>query len=102
MAIFKPFSGSSDKLDNLPVKDGQFIITTDNGKIYFDDNQDRIEINKLTNATETSDGLMSSEDKIKLENALTSTPNADTSTVGGLKVRLDGTTLYITNDGSDA
>ena len=29
-------------------------------------------------------------------------PNASATVVGGLKVRLDGTTLYITNDGSDA
>lgn len=29
-------------------------------------------------------------------------PNASPTVVGGLKVRLDGTTLYMTNDGSDA
>jgi hypothetical protein len=31
-----------------------------------------------------------------------SIPNASSTVVGGIKVRLDGTTLYITNDGSDA
>lgn len=29
-------------------------------------------------------------------------PNASPTTVGGFKARLDGTTLYLTNDGSDA
>lgn len=28
-------------------------------------------------------------------------PNADSTVVGGLKVRLDGSTLYITNDGTN-
>ena len=28
-------------------------------------------------------------------------PNADSTVVGGLKVRLDGSTLYITNDGAN-
>ena len=32
----------------------------------------------------------------------TTLANASSTTVGGLKVRLDGTTLYITNDGSNA
>lgn len=31
-----------------------------------------------------------------------SVPDASSTVVGGLKVRLDGTTLYMTNDGSDA
>lgn len=30
------------------------------------------------------------------------TPNASTSTVGGLTVRLSGTSLYIRNDGGEA
>jgi hypothetical protein len=102
MAVFKPYRVSSDRLNSLPIKDGQFIITSDTGKTYFDNGTTRVEINKYNNATKTSDGLMSADDKIKLENALTATPNASSTTVGGIKVRVDGDTLYVTNDGSDA
>jgi hypothetical protein len=89
MAIFKPYSGSSDKLDNLPIKNGQFIITTDDGKLYFDADKKRIEVNKISNATTTSDGLMSAEDKIKLDEM----NNAD----GRIDFSIDSSKTYKTD-----
>jgi hypothetical protein len=33
---FSPKIGKQLNLENLPVKDGQFIVTTDDSKIYVD------------------------------------------------------------------
>ena len=37
MAEFKPIKTTSSKLDSLAKKEGQFIITTDDGKLYYDE-----------------------------------------------------------------
>lgn len=36
MALFKPYKITSDKLADLPVREGQIIITTDTTKLYVD------------------------------------------------------------------
>ena len=36
MALFKPYKITSDKLADLPVREGQIIITTDTRKLYVD------------------------------------------------------------------
>jgi hypothetical protein len=36
MAIFKPYKIKSSQIDNLPVKEGQIIFTTDTKEIYLD------------------------------------------------------------------
>lgn len=44
MAQFKPYRLLSSQLDNLSIKDGQIIITTDNGHIYLDTTEGRKQI----------------------------------------------------------
>lgn len=45
MALFKPYKITSDKLEDLAIKEGQIIITTDTKKLYVDVSAtERIEI----------------------------------------------------------
>lgn len=45
MALFKPYKITSDKLEDLTIKEGQIIITTDTKKLYVDVSAtERIEI----------------------------------------------------------
>ena len=47
MAQFKPYKILSTELDNLPILEGQYIITTDDRKQYLDiNNTERIAINE--------------------------------------------------------
>ena len=36
MAMFKPYKILSSQLSSLPIKEGQFIITTDTAEMYVD------------------------------------------------------------------
>ena len=36
MALFKPYKILSSQLNSLPITEGQFIITTDDGSLYVD------------------------------------------------------------------
>ena len=36
MALFKPYKITSDKLNSLTIREGQFIIVTDTEEIYVD------------------------------------------------------------------
>ena len=36
MALFKPYKITSDKLSDLPVREGQIVVTTDTKKLYVD------------------------------------------------------------------
>lgn len=36
MAVFKPYKVLSSQLSSLPIKEGQFIITTDTNQIFVD------------------------------------------------------------------
>lgn len=50
-AIFKPYKILSAELDSLPILEGQYIITTDNGKQYLDiDSYTRLELNQSDNS----------------------------------------------------
>lgn len=40
MAKFKPYKILSTELDNLPIREGQFIVTTDTHEIYIDTEDD--------------------------------------------------------------
>ena len=54
MAIFKPYKITSSQLENLPIAEGQFIVTTDTNKIYLDESaSNRIEL--IPVPTKTSD-----------------------------------------------
>ena len=54
MAIFKPYKITSSQLENLPITEGQFIVTTDTNKIYLDEStSSRIEL--IPVPTKTSD-----------------------------------------------
>lgn len=46
MAEFKPYQVDSSKLNTLPIEEGQFIVTTDDGKIYVDKGTERKELCK--------------------------------------------------------
>lgn len=71
MALFKPYKVTENQLAAIPIKDGQFIFTTDTKKIYLDKN-DTERILALSDttyevATQLANGLMSKEDKKKLD-----------------------------------
>lgn len=36
MALFKPYKILSSQLNSLPITEGQFIVTTDDGSLYVD------------------------------------------------------------------
>ena len=125
MAKFKPYKILESQLDSLPIKEGQFILTTDTNKLYSDvAENERILISPdaitdlsingkiitytrldgttgtittqdttYTVASDTKNGLMSSEDKIKL-NAIES--GAQKNTVTGVKG--DSESLYRTGN----
>lgn len=46
MAQIKMLRGTSTNLGNVVIKDGQLLITVDEGKIYLDNGSTRIELNK--------------------------------------------------------
>ncbi len=125
MAKFKPYKILESQLDSLPIKEGQFILTTDTKKLYSDTaantrilispdaitdlsvNGTTITYTRLDGTTgtittkdttysvasETKNGLMSSDDKAKL-NAIES--GAQKNTVTGIKG--DSETLYRTGN----
>ena len=125
MAKFKPYKILESQLDSLPIKEGQFILTTDTKKLYSDTaantrilispdaitdlsvNGKTITYTRLDGTTgtittqdttysvasETKNGLMSSDDKAKL-NAIES--GAQKNTVTGVKG--DSESLYRTGN----
>jgi hypothetical protein len=64
MAMFKPYRVSSNKLNDLPIKDGQFIITTDSAQIYFDNGNTRVKTGIETDPTVPSHVKAISENDI--------------------------------------
>jgi hypothetical protein len=47
MALFKPYKGLSSQLESLPIREGQFIITTDTNALYIDiSNSSRIRLDQ--------------------------------------------------------
>lgn len=114
MAKFKPYKILESQLDSLPIREGQFILTTDTKKLYsdtaantrilispdaitdlsvdgktitythLDGTTDIITTQDTTYsvASETKNGLMSSDDKVKL-NAIES--GAQKNTITGVK-----------------
>lgn len=70
---------SANKLAQIPVKEGQIIFVSD-GAVYADiDASTRVNMGTSIIASELSDGLMSSDDKIKLD-FLTYDESSDTVT----------------------
>jgi hypothetical protein len=60
-----------------------------------------------SNATTSASGFMSNTDKSKLNGIAAGAnnytlPNADSTVTGGVRVRLNGTTAYFTNNGTTA
>ena len=125
MAKFKPYKILESQLDSLPIKEGQFILTTDTKKLYSDtaaNTRILISPDAITNlsvngttvtytrldgttgtittkdttysvASETKNGLMSADDKAKL-NAIES--GAQKNTITGVKG--DSESLYRTGN----
>lgn len=125
MAKFKPFKILQSQLSSLPIKEGQFILTTDTNKLYSDVAENKrilvspdaiidLSVNgknitytrlngttgtittqdtTYTVASDTKNGLMSLEDKIKL-NAIET--GAQKNTVIGVKG--DSESLYRTGN----
>lgn len=85
-------SSKADKTE-LPTKVSD--LTNDSGFIDKD-------VNNLTNYYKKSEVDTSLSGKQNVGNYLTSVPNSSSGVIGGIKTRISGTTLYITNDGSDA
>lgn len=96
MSEFKPIRTTSDNLTNISVVDGQFILTTDTGCIYVDFGSTRVQIGVAVNQGSTNSGKYLT---VNSSGAVTNTtfPVASTSSVGGVKV--DGTSITITNAG---
>lgn len=114
MAKFKPYKILESQLDSLPIREGQFILTTDTKKLYsdtaantrilispdaitdlsvdgktitythLDGTTDIITTQDTTYsvASETKNGLMSSDDKVKLN---TIESGAQKNTITGVK-----------------
>lgn len=125
MAKFKPYKILESQLDSLPIKEGQFILTTDTKKLYSDtaaNTRILISPDAITDlsvdgttitythldgttgmintqdttysvASETKNGLMSADDKAKL-NAIDA--GAQKNTITGVKG--DSETLYRTGN----
>lgn len=125
MAKFKPYKILESQLDSLPIKEGQFILTTDTKKLYSDtaaNTRILISPDAITDlsvdgttitythldgttgmigtqdttysvASETENGLMSADDKAKL-NAIDA--GAQKNTITGVKG--DSETLYRTGN----
>ena len=125
MAKFKPYKILESQLDSLPIKEGQFILTTDTKKLYSDtaaNTRILISPDAITDlsvdgttitythldgttgmintqdttysvASETKNGLMSADDKAKL-NAIEA--GAQKNTITGVKG--DSETLYRTGN----
>jgi hypothetical protein len=54
MALFKPLKGLSSQLSSLPIREGQFIITTDDSALYIDvSNSKRVRIDHEFKIVET-------------------------------------------------
>lgn len=89
---FIPIFTFSYKLDSIPIRDGNLIVTIDDFKIYVDEKNERLDLTTKNgvrlfvtreekeywnskadwnhthhNVSETADGFMSKEDKIKLD-----------------------------------
>lgn len=58
--------GESSKLDDVPIKNGNILYTTDNNKLYIDTNKRNLITQSYGLATTESAGLMSAEDKALL------------------------------------
>ena len=53
MALFKPYKITSDKLEDLAIKEGQLIVTTDTKKLYVDASAtERIEVTAEVDLTD--------------------------------------------------
>ena len=72
--IIKIKRGQSTNIDATTLEEGELAVTLDTGELYVGDGSGKVQIGAL--------------------------PNADETTVGGIKCKLDGTVLYITTDGS--
>lgn len=67
--------GQSANISGVVLQEGELAVTLDTGELYVGDGTENKQI-------------------------ATSLPNATETTVGGIKCKLVGTTLYITTDGS--
>lgn len=68
MALFKPYKITKNKLNSLPIKEGQFIIVTDTEEIYVDKSaSERIKLGGGSGATNLVNG--SGTGSIKMINA---------------------------------
>lgn len=54
MALFKPYKILESQLDQLPIQDGQVIYTTDSGKIFLDNGENRISVGGNSNSEDNS------------------------------------------------
>lgn len=96
---------STSTIDALSAYQGKLLLDR---LVALETNTDSLLSNKVD---KVSGKQLSTEDYTTAEKNKLSTveenannyilPNADSTVVGGLKVRLDGSTLYITNDGTN-
>lgn len=76
MALFKPYKITSSRLNSLPIKEGQFIFTTDDQALYVDvSNSLRIKVN--ADVISKVDGIEAGANNYTLPIA--------SSTLGGVK-----------------
>lgn len=118
--------GQSSNINSVVLAVGELAITTDTNELYVGTaSGGNVKLLDLANyydktvadsllsnkVDKVSGKQLSTEDYTTAEKNKLSTveenannyilPNADSTVVGGLKVRLDGSTLYITNDGTN-
>lgn len=121
--------GQSANISGVALAEGELAVTLDTGELYVGDGSSKKAIGKdyapLANKPKVNNVELSgnkslsdlgieqiyigpdepTDPSVKVwinpEGDATSIPNATATTVGGIKCRLDGTTLYITTDGTN-
>lgn len=114
MALFKPYKITSDKLEDLAIKEGQLIVTTDTKKLYVDVSAtERIEVTAEVDLTDyvTTSILTSTigeeasarqEQDQLLEQAIDDKVGADDIIAGSnVQVNHDGVSGHITISATD-
>lgn len=116
MALFKPYKITSDKLEDLAIKEGQLIVTTDTKKLYVDvsaterievtsdaevDLSDYVTTSILTSTIGEEASARQKQDQL-LEQAIDDKVGADDIIAGNnIQVNHDGVSGHITISATD-
>jgi hypothetical protein len=104
MALFKPYKLTRNKLESLPVKDGQLIFLTDTKEIYLDNDTNRL---KLSEDIDLSNYVTTSDLNSKVQQEATARENQDNILQSNIDSKLSasnvkaGSNVSISQSGKD-